>query len=874
MRLPVYTSRPLAWETTQPKPHDRSCAACSRAGRGVRCLAPGQRPGTGRRVLILTSRVGYDDNTAGRLAVSGAAGWVFQAASSVFDQTTHLLIDVALRCGGGGEDETAIEVDACRPYTSTVIRSFRPDLILACGEPALRSVVGERVDVRAAARGWALSQDGTPVVVLLDEFSAWSNAFLRERFLADLQWVAQTTAADFGVAAWTREEVTRENIHQAIAELRAAPWCGWDTEYAGLAFDTPHYFEVLSHGLAAGNGYTVWTWHGAALRDPVLAEPLYALLEDPEVLLVAQDAKADLVAMASAEPTTGRRPIHVKGICMDPLLIRHIQDPDVDADLETIGYLVGRGQTKGVLAEQLAQAQEWIAHVRKKAKTGSFLPGWQHPAYDQAVRHPKRSYQAVAYALVNPATLVEYQATDTATTTDLGRLLARQIASDPVVREGWRIMQPLPEVAARMEAAGMAVDESRLRAFEAFLRTREHTLGRDLSMLLKGERFNPNSDDDVAHLLYDRFQLPCHDFTDSGKPSTAAEVLEKIMNMHPVVPLIVSAREVSTYLSRYAEGMRRHVRGDGRIHPRFNLDGTRTGRWSSSDPNFQNLAEHADMAKYVKRYLVAKNGWVFMAYDFSQLEYVMASIVSGDPVMQQIFKDGKDMHRRTAELIGPVLWKIATEVMEAMGAGEMKPYRQKAKAVNFGALFNMQASTLAKQLGCSEQEAAKILHAILYGLFPTFAAWRDKEIQTAMATGQSLVYSVSDGGDLIPIRRRPMVGLASSARRTVGNAINASVNTPVQGSASVIQAKAIVGIDRYLQQSGLFAAGLARIVNAIHDATYLEVHESVVAEVHHNVEPLMIKQPTRDVPLRVECKVGPDLASLVDFDTWITSHAA
>jgi DNA polymerase-1 len=381
-------------------------------------------------------------------------------------------------------------------------------------------------------------------------------------------------------------------------------------------------------------------------------------------------------------------------------------------------------------------------------------------------------------------------------------------------------------------------------------------------------KINPGSDDEVGRLLFGRLGLPILERTDSGAPSTEAEVLEKLAKVHPVVPLIMSFREVKTYLSRYATGMRKHVRGDGRVHPTFNLDGTRTGRWSSADPNFQNLAEHAELAKWVKRYLVARPGYLLMAWDFSQLEYVVASIISGDQVMQQIFKDGKDMHRRTAELIGPILWNIAVEIMAAMTKDEIAAYRQKAKAVNFGALFNMQASTLARQLGCSEQDAQKLLKAILYDLFTGFASWRDNEIRIGQQRGYSLVYSVSEGGDLIPVRRRPLVGLASTSRRVVGNAINALVNTPVQGSAAIMQVKAITAIDKWLLDSGMFERREAAIVNAIHDATYLEVREDLVHKVYANVTPRMVNQPTRGVPLRVDCKVGRDLASMVPYSEW------
>jgi DNA polymerase I-like protein with 3'-5' exonuclease and polymerase domains len=130
------------------------------------------------------------------------------------------------------------------------------------------------------------------------------------------------------------------------------------------------------------------------------------------------------------------------------------------------------------------------------------------------------------------------------------------------------------------------------------------------------------------------------------------------------------------------------------------------------------------------------------------------------------------------------------------------------------------------------------------------------------------VYSVTEAGELLPIRRRPLFGVGSDDRRARGNATNAAVNTPVQGSASVIQNKAITKVDRWLVESGLWASGEARICNAVHDATYLEVIESKATQVAERVQHLMTDQPTRGVPLRTDAKIGRDLASMVALKDW------
>lgn len=874
IRLPVYERTPLLIESTVAKPHDRTCMACERSStRAFRCLLPGQRKGSGRRVLVLASRVGRDDAQRGQLATGGATQFLYNAAVQFLEPDAHLLIDAALRCAGDPEDER--EVAACRAYTAQVVQSFRPDLILACGSAAVRSLTGAGLDVRAAARGWTTTSAGVPVVVMLDELYAWGNAFLQGRFLADLEWALRRPMQEWASQPWERVAVTdAEVLSAALAELRAAEWVAWDVEASGLPFDGDTYFEVLSHGLAAGDSQRVYTWDRAALRRAELAEPLYQLLEDPTVAKVGQNLKADCVYMAAPEPWTGRRKVFVQNVWLDIKLVRHLQDPDVDADLATLSYLVGRGETKGVLDEQLELAGEWVRHVRKKAATGAYLPGTCHPAYDAAVKHPKRGHRFVSYGLVDQAAVVQYQATDVATTAEMARRELAIITADPVVRAGWEVIRPLPEVAARMESTGMQLDLARLDSFQAWLQVRQQSYERQLYVATGGRTIQHTSDDAVADYLYGTLGLEPQLFTDTRKPSVSEDALTPLIPYHPSVSIILALHECSKFLGTYCRGLRRHVRGDGRIHPTFNLDGTRTGRWSSSDPNFQNIANHGDLAKMLKRAFVARPGYKLVALDFKQLEYVVASIVSGDPAMQQIFRDGKDMHRRTAELLGPILYGTPVADMERLSKDEIADKRQAAKSVNFGALFNMQATTLARQIGCSDQEAAKVLNAILYDLFPTYAAWRKRTIDEAMRSGIVHVFAVGANDELYPIRRRPLVGLGSHSKRAVGNAINASVNTPVQGSASVIANRAITAVDRWLREQGLYQRGAARLNNAIHDAIYLEVEDSLVAAVAPQVGRLMIDQPSRGVPLAVDITVGPDLASMIPYDDWMVARAA
>jgi DNA polymerase-1 len=311
---------------------------------------------------------------------------------------------------------------------------------------------------------------------------------------------------------------------------------------------------------------------------------------------------------------------------------------------------------------------------------------------------------------------------------------------------------------------------------------------------------------------------------------------------------LLQHRSVVKMDSTYAVGMLKHIRDDGRIHPSLLLDGARSGRASCQDPNLQNIPREADSAegKMARDVFVAAPGHVLMSVDYSQIELRIAAMLSGDQEMQQIFQDGVDFHRRTAELISKIAWKIRPQDVE-------KKHRTAAKSVNFGVLYGLGDDGLAAQLGCSVNEARRVREAVL-GRFHRLAKWIRERLIEAKKTGYCRTWWAG-----APARRRSLWRLASKDSEERSRNEHAAHNTPIQGTASEFCLASLVAVVRWIRADAV----PAKLILPIHDALLLEVHEDCVQEVAQNVREIMLSWNSMGVPLEVDIDTGLAWGSLV-----------
>ena len=401
------------------------------------------------------------------------------------------------------------------------------------------------------------------------------------------------------------------------------------------------------------------------------------------------------------------------------------------------------------------------------------------------------------------------------------------IGSERLYRE---IELPLIEVLARMEGAGIAVDQEALATLgDAF--------GREIARLEAaaetsvGRRVALGSPKQLGDLLFGELGLPRGKKTKTGAWSTDASVLEEIQDEHPIVGIALEWRTVSKLQSTYVEALPKLVEADGRIHTTFQQSVAATGRLSSVDPNLQNIPIRTELGRRIRRAFVAAPGHRLVAADYSQIELRILAHVTRDPHLIAAFAAGEDIHRATAS-------RVLEKPLDQVDEGE----RAMAKMVNFGIAYGMGDFGLATRAGIS-RDAAKSFIAGYFERYPGIKRYIDTIKVEARAHG---AVTTQLG------RRRPIPELraANPALRAAGE--RAAINHPIQGTAADIIKVAMIRLGPRLREAGLSA----RLILQVHDELLLE---APVAEVDRLV-PLLVETMegalALDVPLTVEAKVG------------------
>ncbi|MFZ9729251.1 MAG: DNA polymerase I [Candidatus Limnocylindrus sp.] len=403
----------------------------------------------------------------------------------------------------------------------------------------------------------------------------------------------------------------------------------------------------------------------------------------------------------------------------------------------------------------------------------------------------------------------------------------RAIGSERLYRE---IELPLIEVLARMEGAGIAVDQQALAQLgDAF--GREITRLEAAAQASVGRAVALGSPKQLGELLFGELGLSRGKKTKTGAWSTDASVLEEIQGEHPIVGIALEWRTVSKLQSTYVEALPKLVEADGRIHTTFQQAVAATGRLSSVDPNLQNIPIRSELGRKIRHAFIAEPGHRLVAADYSQIELRILAHVTRDPHLIAAFAAGEDIHRATAS-------RVLDKPLDQVDDGE----RAMAKMVNFGIAYGMGDFGLATRAGIS-REAAKSFIAGYFERYPGIKRYIDTIKEEARAHG---AVTTQLG------RRRPIPELraANLALRAAGE--RAAINHPIQGTAADIIKVAMIRLSPRLREAGL----TSRLILQVHDELLLE---APVAEVDRLV-PLLIETMegalALDVPLTVEAKVG------------------
>ena len=389
---------------------------------------------------------------------------------------------------------------------------------------------------------------------------------------------------------------------------------------------------------------------------------------------------------------------------------------------------------------------------------------------------------------------------------------------------------PLAGVLARMEHTGIRVDSAELARLSGLLETEIARLTGEVHALAKRE-FNISSPQQLGKVLFEEMGLPAPFRYGKGKTiSTAADVLEGLAAEYPVVQKVLDYRQLTKLKGTYVDALPELIDPEtGRLHTSFNQTGAATGRLSSSNPNLQNIPIKTELGREIRAAFVPREGWELVVADYSQIELRLLAHMSGDPVLTDAFRNGEDIHTRTAA--------------EVMGVPPMlvtKEARNNAKAVNFGIVYGISSFGLAANLGISRKEADTYIRSY----FERYSGVKRFIDETIAKTRESGVARTMFG------RERPIPDMNSRNANARGFAERTAVNSPIQGTAADLIKLAMVRIDKVL------AGYQSKLLLQVHDELVLEAPPGEVWVVREMVKREMESVCELSVPLVVEVGAG------------------
>ncbi len=394
---------------------------------------------------------------------------------------------------------------------------------------------------------------------------------------------------------------------------------------------------------------------------------------------------------------------------------------------------------------------------------------------------------------------------------------------------------PLIPVLYKMEKRGMMIDReffARLKKeFEAEVKAKEKKIWK-----LAGEEFNVNSPIQLAVILYDKLKLPTKGIKKKSRGySTGAKELDKLKDLHPIIPALMEYREAAKLLSTYIIPLPELADENNRVHTTFTQDVTATGRLSSVNPNLQNIPVRTEDGKRIREGFVAAPGKVLVSADYSQFELRLAAVLSNDEKLLADFNSGVDIHTKTAaEAFGVPMDQVT------------KTQRRAAKVINFGVLYGMSVKGLSDAANMSMAEAKEFIDRY-FELRKPMRKKMDEILKQAREVGFVETFFG---------RRRPTPDVKSSNYVVRTAAERAAENMPIQGTEADLMKRAMIMVDAALPEG-------AELIMQVHDSLIVECDEALADTVTKILQEKMENvAPELTVRLAVEATQGRNWGSL------------
>ncbi|MBX8813186.1 DNA polymerase I [Ochrobactrum sp. MR34] len=652
-------------------------------------------------------------------------------------------------------------------------------------------------------RGTDIAEASAPEKAVATVSAESNGQLMRPQTLVEAR-KAQGASAKIDHSAYvgvTDIAVLKDWIDQAIDQGFVA----FDTETTSL---DPMQAELVgfSLALAAGKACYVPLTHKSGQGDllgggliegqiplnAALAE-LKRLLEDPSVLIIAQNMKYDWLVM------------HRLGINIarfdDTMLLSYA----LDAGTGTHGM--------DVLAER------WLGHTtipyKEVAGTGK---------------------SAVTFDMVPIDRAIAYGAEDADVTLRLWQVLKPRLAADGMASVYERLERPLVEVLARMEERGVSVDRQILSRLSGDLAQSAAAI-EDEIYTLAGEKMNIASPKQLGDILFGKLGLPGGSKTKTGQWSTSAQVLEDLAaEGHELPRKIVDWRQLTKLKSTYTDALPGYIHPQTkRVHTSYSMAVTTTGRLSSSEPNLQNIPVRTAEGRKIRTAFVAPQGKKLISADYSQIELRVLAHVADIAQLKKAFDDGIDIHAMTAsEMFGVPVEGMPSEV------------RRRAKAINFGIIYGISAFGLANQLSIPREEASSYIRTY----FERFPGIKDY-METTKAAAREQGYVETIFGRRI---HYPEIKASNPQVRAFNE--RAAINAPIQGSAADIIRRAMIRMEPALADAKLDAQMLLQVHDELIfevDDAQVDATIEVVREVMVNAA---MPAVSMTVPLQVDARAA------------------
>lgn len=383
---------------------------------------------------------------------------------------------------------------------------------------------------------------------------------------------------------------------------------------------------------------------------------------------------------------------------------------------------------------------------------------------------------------------------------------------------------PVTRILGEMEFAGTEIDLDVLKEMDTAFDETIEKLANDIYRI-SGTTFNISSPKQLGQVLFENLGLKGGKKTKTGY-STSQDVLEKIIDAHPVVPLVLEYRMLTKLSSTYLKGLQEQVFPDNKIHTIYKQTLTHTGRLSSVDPNLQNIPVRSEEGKLIRKAFVSHNGYL-VSFDYSQIELRILAHMAHVTNLIDAFNQGKDIHRHTAALVFGVKDEEVTPQM-----------RSQAKAVNFGIIYGMSEFRLSKDIGMSISEARDFINKY-FETYPEVKTYMDEVVE--ICKKQGYVSTLLNRKRYIPTINDKNFMVRQQAQRY-------AMNTPIQGTGADILKLAMIEVDKALKEKNL----KSQMILQVHDELIFDVFEDELEEVMSLVKEKMENCIKMDVPLIVE----------------------